>query len=150
MDYPTQATVNDSIVYDADATIVINEAKTYWGEVVPKVLRANEISHTYRQHDAIIQREHKKLENLDKVKEYLIENVDELGDHATEIAKILELDLDSYVDVTLNITATLTMCVPFGKSIEDLSEYDFDVDITCNDDDFEIESSDINVDRLDY
>lgn len=140
----------DTLTYNADATIVINEAGTYWGEVVPKQLTASDISGTYRQYKAMTQREATKIERIDKVKDYLVENHDELGDHAVEIAKLLDIDLDTTVSVTLNITATLEITVPFGKYIEDLSEYDFDVEITCNDSDFDIESSDYNVDSLDY
>jgi hypothetical protein len=140
----------DTPKYNGDATIVIDVSDSYWGEPEPKIVTAQYLSSINRQYNAIVKSEANNAERHDKVKDYLVENADELGEHAEEIAKILGLDLETYVEVTVEVHANLTILVPFGKSIEDLSEYDFDVEITCNDGDFEIESADYHVDNLNY
>lgn len=136
-------------VYDQDATIVINEA-SYWSDLKPKVMTAQELSGTIRQYNAIVQREATKISNLDKCKEYLLENLEELDDHAIQIAKILDIDLEQSITVTLNVTINLDLTIPAGFDVDDLDESDFDISISYyGGDGVEIEGEDIVIESID-
>ena len=136
--------------YDQNATIVINEAGGWYNEVKPKAMTAQELSGILRQYNAMTQREATKITNLDKCKEYLLENLDELDDHATEIAKILDIDLSTTATVTLNVTINLDLTIPAGFDVDDLDEYDFDISVSYGGGDgVEIEGEDIVIDSID-
>lgn len=136
------------LAYNPEATIVINNSPSTWGSVDPVMHTANHISGTYRMYNAIVQREARKIENLDKVKEYLIENYADLELHADEIASILEIELTQEVEFEMTVTITGTITLPVGKDFSDLSEYDFDVELSCNDSDYELENYDAEIERL--
>ena len=85
---------------------------------------------------------------LAKVKSYLTENYEELEDHADEIARLLNIDLTQYITFEMNVTITGTLSLPIGKSFDDVSEYDFDIDLSVNDRDIEIEDYSADIDSL--
>lgn len=135
-------------VYDSEAKIVINANPSYWSDPKPEVKTAGDVSGTYRQYNAIVQREARRIDQIDKVKEYLIENYDELEMHADEIAKLLDIELTQYVEFSMEVTITGSIAIPVGKTFDDLSEYDFEVELTCNDSDYEVDNYDVSIDRL--
>jgi len=113
-------------------------------------MTAQELSGILRQYNAMTQREATKITNLDKCREYLLENLDELDDHAIEIAKILDIDLSTTATVTLNVTINLDLTIPAGFDVDDLDEYDFDISVSYGGGDgVEIEGEDIVIDSID-
>ena len=136
------------LAYNPEATIIINKSGSYYSSVEPEEKTARDISGTYRMYDQIVQRESRKIANLDKVKEYLIENYDDLELHADEIASILEIELTQEVEFEMTVTITGTITLPVGKDFNDLSTYDFDVELSCNESDYEIENYDVEIERL--
>ena len=48
----------------------------------------------------------------------------------------------------MNVTITGTLSLPIGKSFDDVSEYDFDIDLSVNDRDIEIEDYSADIDSL--
>lgn len=135
--------------YDENASIVINES-SYWSDLKPKAMTAQELSGIIRQYNAMTQREATKISNLDKCKEYLLENLDELDEHAIEIAKILDIDLEQSITVTLNVTINLDLTIPAGFDVDDLDESDFDISISYyGGDGVEIEGEDIVIESID-
>ena len=145
----TDVTATVTPFYDQNATIVVNEADWY-SDVKPRAMTASDLSGIIRQHNAMTQREAKKIDALDKCKEYLLENLDDLDDHATQIAEILGIDLSQSVTVTLNVTVTLDLTIPAGFDVDDLDGDDFSIDVSYyGGDGIEIEGEDICVESVD-
>jgi hypothetical protein len=110
---------------------------------------ADDISRTYWKADALKETNDRNSRAYDKVKEYLVENYDEIGsEHADEIARILGIDLHKTVDVEFNVTIKATITIPMDKDVSDLSVYDFDIEISSNESDYEIEESDADIDSI--
>ena len=110
---------------------------------------ADDISRTYWQKDALKETNDRNSRAYDKVKEYLIDNYDEIGEeHANEIATILGIDLHKTVDVVFDVTIRATVTIPMDKDVDDLSVYDFDIEISSNESDYEIEESEADIDSI--
>ena len=142
------ATILPPLVYDSNATIVINKAPSYAHTPEPEVKTAYEVSSTYRQISVLRDANDRHDNALAKVKSYLTENYEELEDHADEIARLLNIDLTQYITFEMNVTITGTLSLPIGKSFDDVSEYDFDIDLSVNDRDIEIEDYSADIDSL--
>lgn len=143
----TETTAIVSDYYNPEASIVINEADMF-STPNPTVMTAREISGVLRQHKAMTQREATKIERIEKARVYLADNYLELDEHADELAKILGVSLENTLEVTFDVTITATITVPLGKDVDDLSEWDFDVELNCNDSDYEVESYDAEINRI--
>ena len=141
-------TISEPLPYVAEASIVINAANDPWASPAPAVKTAREISSDLRVKNTITNQYEAMKNRVNKVRDYLIENYDELEDHADEIAQLLGIDLTKSVEVQIEVTFTATIAIPVGKSIDDLSEYDFDVDLMLNESGFEIENWTSNVDSV--
>jgi hypothetical protein len=110
---------------------------------------ADDISRTYWKKDALQETNDRNSRAYDKLKEYLIENYEEIGsEHSDEIARILGIDLHKTVDVEFNVTIKATITIPMDKDVEDLSVYDFDITIESNESDYEIEESDADIESI--
>jgi uncharacterized membrane-anchored protein YhcB (DUF1043 family) len=57
---------------------------------------------------------------IESVKEYLLDNYDELESHADEIASLLDIELTREVEYTVTMTATVTVTVAPGDDAESL------------------------------
>ena len=79
---------------------------------------------------------------------YLKENYEDLELHADELANILGIELTNEVEFEMTVSITGTIVLPMGKSFDDLSEYDFDVELTCNEMDYELEQFDADIQRF--
>jgi hypothetical protein len=138
--------------YDPKATIVVRKGY-YYG--IPsdskfEVENADEISRAFWRVDALTETNQRNSRAYDKVKDYLVENFDEIGEeHATEIANILSIDLSKSVDVEFNVTIKATISIPVNKDVSDLSVYDFDVEISSNESEYDIEEFDADIDSID-
>ena len=138
--------------YDPKATIVVRKGYYYGTPSDSKfeVENADDISRTYWRLDAVTETNNRNSRAYDKLKDYLVENYDEIGEeHATEIANILSIDLSKQVDVEFNVTIKATLSIPVNKDVSDISVYDFDVEISSNENDYEIEEYDADIDSID-
>jgi hypothetical protein len=57
---------------------------------------------------------------IESVKEYLLDNYDELESHADEIASLLDIELTREIEYSVSITATVTVTVAPGDDAESL------------------------------
>ena len=152
MDFPIPATLTEyKPEYDPNAKMVIKKGYYYNSLANAEFaeVNADDVSRTYWQKDALKETNDRNSRAYDKVKEYLVENYDELEEHADEIAKILSIDLSKTVDVEFNVTIKASISIPVNKDVSDLSVYDFDVEISSNESDYEIEEFDADIDSID-
>jgi hypothetical protein len=139
-------------IYDPKATIVVRKGYYYGTPSDSKfdLENAEDISRTYWRLDAVQETNNRNSRAHDKLKDYLVENFDEIGEeHATEIANILSIDLSKTVDVEFNVTIKATISIPVNEDVSDLSVYDFDIEISSNESKYEIEESDADIDSID-
>ena len=150
MEFPISATVTpmpEPLVYDSEAKIVINSAYPY-GTQDLSLRTAGELSRAWRDNANNETALRNTRSRIDDVREYLIENYDDLELHADEIAKLLGIDLSKTVDVTFQVEITATITMPVGKDFDDLSEYDFEITLDSCDSDYEIDSYDTTIERM--
>lgn len=148
---PMTEQVSLTPAYDPNATVIIK--KGYYhsspAHIEYSTENADDISRTYWRVSALQETNNRYSKAEDAVKEYLIENYDEIGEeHATEIANILGIDLSKTIEVVFDVTIRATISVPVGKDVEDLSVYDFDIEISSNESEYEIEESDAEIDSI--
>ena len=158
MDFPIPASVTPmqeqvalTPSYDPNAEMLIKKGYYYGTPANAEyaTVTADDISRTYWKADALKETNDRNSRAQDKVKEYLVENYDEIGsEHADEIARILGIDLHKTVDVEFNVTIKATITIPMDKDVDDLSVYDFDITIESNESDYEIEESDAEIDSI--
>jgi hypothetical protein len=137
--------------YDPKATILVRKGYYYGTPSDSKfeVENADDISRTYWRLDALQETNNRNSRAQDKLKDYLVENFDEIGEeHATEIANILGIDLSKTIEVVFDVTIRATISVPVGKDVDDLSVYDFDIEISSNESEYEIEESEADIDSI--
>jgi hypothetical protein len=138
--------------YDPKATIVVRKGYYYGTPSDSKfeVENADDISRTYWRLDALQETNNRNSRAQDKLKEYLVENYDEIGEeHATEIANIFGIDLSKEVEVEFNVTIKATVSMPVNEDVSDLSIYDFDITIESNESKYEIQEFDADIDSID-
>jgi hypothetical protein len=138
--------------YDPKATILVRKGYYYGAPSDAKydLENADDISRTYWRLDALQETNNRNSRAYDKVKDYLVENYDEIGEeHATEIANILGIDLSKEVQVEFVVTIKATVSIPVNEDVSDLSVYDFDVEISSNESKYEIEEYDADIDSID-
>jgi hypothetical protein len=139
-------------LYDPKATIVVRKGYYYGTPSDSKfdLENAEDISRTYWRIDALQETNNRNSRAQDKLKDYLVENFDEIGEeHANEIANILGIELSKSVDVEFNVTIKATITIPVNEDVSDLSVYDFDIEISSNESKYEIEESDADIDSID-
>ena len=147
MDFPIPATIAP-MEYDRAKTLVIN--KQYYGTPEYALVSAEDVSMKYWRHSALTQRVANYESAHDKLKDYLVENFDSIGeDNAKDIATILNIDLSKSVEVEFNVTIRATITIPFNEEVSDLSTYDFDVELISNNGDYDVEDSDADIDSID-
>jgi len=152
VDYPIPATVTEyKPEYDPKATMIIKKGYYYASPEQSRyeVENADDISRAFWRVDALTETNQRNSRAYDKVKDYLVENYDEIGEeHATEIANILGIDLSKTIEVVFDVTIRATISVPVGKDVDDLSVYDFDIEISSNESEYEIEESEADIDSI--
>ena len=152
VEFPIPAEITEmkpELVYDPYAEIVYNSGQHYYDNV-PAKISADRITSIVRNEKIWSERAIKNEGRIDKVRDYLIENYDELEEHADEIASLLGIDLTNTVEVEFDVTVRATLVVPMGTSVDDLSTYDFDLEISYNGrDEIEIEDTNIDINSID-
>ena len=149
---PTTDQVAVTPAYDPKATILVRKGYYYGTPSDSKfeVENADDISRTYWRLEAVQETNNRNSRAQDKLKEYLVENFDEIGEeHATEIANILSIDLSKEIEVEFNVTIKATISIPVNEDVSDLSVYDFDIEISSNESKYEILDSDADIDSID-
>ena len=139
-------------LYDPNKTIIIKKGYYYASPANLEYanVNADEVSKTYWQKDALQETNNRNSKAYDKVKEYLVENFDEIGEeHANQIAEFLGIELSKSVDVEFNVTIKATVSIPVNEDVSDLSVYDFDIEISSNESKYEIEEFDADIDSID-
>jgi hypothetical protein len=138
--------------YDPKATIVVRKGYYYGTPSDAKydLENADDISRAFWRVDALQSTNNSNSKAQDKLKDYLVENFDEIGEeHATEIANIFGIDLSKEVEVEFNVTIKATVSMPVNEDVSDLSIYDFDITIESNESKYEILESDADIDSID-
>ena len=139
-------------VYDPKATILVRKGYYYGSPSDAKfdLENADDISRTYWRIEALQETNNRNSRAQDKLKDYLVENYDEIGEeHATEIANIFSIDLSKEVEVEFNVTIKATVSIPVNEDVSDLSVYDFDITIESNESKYEIQDFDADMDSID-
>ena len=139
-------------VYDPKATILVRKGYYYGSPSDSKfdLENADDISRTYWRLEALQETNNRNSRAQDKLKDYLVENFDEIGEeHATEIANIFSIDLSKEVEVEFNVTIKATVSIPVNEDVSDLSVYDFDITIESNESKYEIQDFDADIDSID-
>jgi hypothetical protein len=153
VDFPIPATVTEyKPEYDPNAKILIKKGYYYNSLANAEFaeVNADDVSRTYWQKDALKETNDRTGRAFDKVKEYLVENFDEIGEeHANEIARIMGIDLTKTVDVEFIVSIKATLSIPVNKDVSDISVYDFDVEISSNENEYDIEEYDADIDSID-
>jgi hypothetical protein len=139
-------------LYDPKATVVVRKGYYYGSPSDAKfdLENADDISRTYWRLEALQETNNRNSRSQDKLKDYLVENFDEIGEeHATEIANIFSIDLSKEVEVEFNVTIKATVSIPVNEDVSDLSVYDFDIEISSNESKYEIQEFDADIDSID-
>jgi hypothetical protein len=153
VDFPIPATITEyKPEYDPKATIVVRKGYYYGTPSDSKfeVENADDISRTYWRLDALQETNNRNSRAHDKIKDYLVDNFDEIGEeHANEIATILGIDLSKEVEVEFNVTIKATISMPVNEDVSDLSVYDFDITLESNESKYEVQEFDADIDSID-
>jgi hypothetical protein len=139
-------------IYNPKATIVVRKGYYYGSPSDSKfdLENADDISRTYWRLEALQETNNRNSRAQDKLKDYLVENFDEIGEeHATEIANIFSIDLSKEIEVEFNVTIKATVSIPVNEDVSDLSVYDFDITIESNESKYEIQEFDADIDSID-
>ena len=139
-------------IYNPKATIVVRKGYYYGTPSDSKfdLENADDISRTYWRLDALQETNNRNSRAQDKLKDYLVENFDEIGEeHANEIANIFGIELSKTVEVVFDVTIRATVSIPVNEDVSDLSVYDFDIEISSNESDYEIEESEADINSID-
>lgn len=139
---PTQEP--EVLTYDPYAKVIINTSGT-WSEVVPEVFEAHQATSLYTNQKIYNKQLSTIRTNVERVRDYLMENYDELELHADEIANLLDIELTKTVELDVDVTFTVTVELQAGQTADDIDEYDFDVEITSRSDLFEIADTDYRI-----
>ena len=100
--------------YDHWAPVVLE----LHGEFVSKTV--SDLEYAYKRVDSYRSISNTMTTNIESVKNYLIENYEELGTHADEIATLLDIELSSEVEYSVSMTVTVTVTVAPGDDAESL------------------------------
>ena len=115
----TPATPALSEQYNSFSTIILElPVGTNVTEFVDKT--ANDIEYAFRRLESYRSIANNQTSNIESVKEYLLDNYDDLGHHADEIASLLDIELTREVEYTVTMTATVTVTMAPGDDAESL------------------------------
>jgi hypothetical protein len=103
--------------YNNTAVILLELPTGSSTEFVQKT--ALDIEYAYKRLDSFRSIANNQTAQIEAVKQYLIENYDDLELHADEIAALLDLELTREVEYTVSMTATVTVTVGVGQSDPD-------------------------------
>ena len=142
----TEVTPAPEVLYDPYAKIVVNTHQPVYSGVTPHIIEAHEVTSLFNNRELQAKNISKYRTQIENVRDYLVENYDDLDDHAVAIAKLLGIELSTELEVVFDVSITATLAVPVGTTVYDLSTFDFDVSLSSNDSDYDVEdyNADIN------
>lgn len=119
---------NEEIKYVPSAKIVYN-ASPYGMEDTPAVASAQDVTMMSRSIERL-REEVKDLKlSIELVKSHLMENHEELGEHAQDIADMLDIELIREVNVTVTVEFQVELALKPNESIDDIIDnLEFTVD----------------------
>lgn len=122
---------NQEIKYDGSAIVIINESDTAYDDAKPRVMDAQEISAILR-YDKRRQAELAELKRKNlAVQEYLLENYEELEEHAQEIADLLDIELVKEVSVTVTVEFEVQLSLKPDEDLDDIiTNLEYSIDRT--------------------
>ena len=130
------------ITYDPYAKIVVNTHQPVYSGVTPHTLEAHEVTSLFNNKELQAKNISKYRTQIENVREYLIENYDDLESHADEIARLLDIELTNEVTVDVNVTFSVTMTLPIGIEADSVDGHDFSFVIESENSDYEIQDYD--------
>jgi hypothetical protein len=140
--------VENESVYDALIAEAVEVKPTYEALELLLTQHADEITRLTNlngYYNRVITEERQRRNNeVDELEKYLDEHWDDLSDHAEEIAKIFPISMTKEVSLTIEVEFEVTVTVPRGYNVDDISEDDFDFEVSAYGD-VDIESSSANV-----
>ena len=141
----TEVTPTPEVSYDPYAKIVVNKKPDYFstGEFVE--MSAYELSSIVRNETIIRTENAKRASVISDVREYLIENYDDLESHADSIADILGVELTKIVELQVNVSFTITAEIKAGADVDSIDSYNLEFTVDSTTDDFEITDYDSDV-----
>lgn len=149
MDYPISATIKDVLVYDKQATIVLNKNPDYYSEQKLSQHTATELSRVVRDSERHERNSVMAQGKINFAEDYIKENHESLGqEHVKALADLLGFDLFNTIEVTFQVEITANVTVPLDKKFSDLSEYDFDITIESNESDYEIDDFEATIEGM--
>ena len=84
-----------------------------------------------------------------QLKEYLVDNYEDLGEHAEPIAEIFSIDLTKEVEVSVRVSYSLTVTVPLNWTEDDISNnLRYPEGFESDDNDMCIESESADMDHI--
>jgi len=108
-------------------------------ELAEITARASRFSEQITQHRVMVA----------QLREYLVDNFDDLGEHAEPIAEIFSIDLTKSVEVEVKVTYSLTVTVPIGWTEDEISEnLRYPEGFESDDNDMCIESESADMDHI--
>lgn len=122
----------EPLVYDPQSQIVINVSET-WSEVKPELVSASQVTDIYKNNQIKRNIINDFNKNNDAVQQYLIDNYDELDEHADKIAELLGFTLTREVELEITATFLVTVELERGVNPYDIDGYDFNFEISSYD-----------------
>jgi sugar-specific transcriptional regulator TrmB len=122
--------------YNPTAVIVLNPS-----EYLEK--SAQDLNFDLRRLDSYRSIANTQTSNISSVKDYLIENYEELGDHADEIATMLDIELTREITYSVSMSCSVTVTVKCGEDGEDLITDNLYIDSNGGDisvDDYQVDT----------
>ena len=104
--------------YNNTAVILLELPTGSSTEFVQKT--ALDIEYAYKRLDSFRSIANNQTAQIESVKQYLIDNYDDLELHADEIAALLDIELTREVEYTVSMTATVTVTIGVGQDADDL------------------------------
>jgi hypothetical protein len=126
--------------YNNTAVILLELPTGSSTEFVQKT--AMDIEYAYKRLDSFRSIANNQTSQIEAVKQYLIENYDDLELHADEIAALLDIELTREVEYTVSMTATVTVTVGVGQDPDDLISSNLYIE--SNDSNVTVDSYDVD------
>lgn len=116
------------IEYVPTAKIVID--KGYGLQSEPLELTADQLSAVYKSQPRLVNRIDEFEKAQEKAREYLVDNHEDLGEHAEKIARILGVELTREVTVYVTVEFELSLSLEPSQSVDDVvSDITFDAEL---------------------
>jgi uncharacterized membrane-anchored protein YhcB (DUF1043 family) len=128
--------------YNSFSTVILELPNGNVTEFVERT--ANDIEYAFKRLDTYRSIANTQTSNIDSVKEYLLDNYEELETHADEIAQLLDIELTREVEYTVTMTATVTVTLTPGDDAESIISDNLYIDSNSGSisvDDYEVDYS---------